>query len=124
MCEDSEKKLEKSEDDLKQVRGDLKQVKNELNKAQSALDTTKAELDDMHKNAEIMNSAQDSLELQLELTKTSLQYDTEERQENMDRIKTLENLSRQLELDNREMAKKVKIKKLIYLCFKNLFNLI
>ncbi|XP_041378597.1 myosin-2 heavy chain-like isoform X2 [Gigantopelta aegis] len=105
--EDSEKRLEKSEDDLKQVRGDLKQVKNELNKAQSALDVTKAELDDMHRNAELMNSAQDSLELQLELTKTSLQYDGDERQEHMDRIKTLEKLSRQLELDNREMAKKL-----------------
>ncbi|KAL3862147.1 hypothetical protein ACJMK2_008135 [Sinanodonta woodiana] len=56
---------------------------------------------------ESMRSELEAVRRELDHLRTSAQYDSEERQQHMDRIKTLEDYTRQLELDNRELANKL-----------------
>ncbi|XP_053379468.1 myosin-11-like isoform X3 [Mercenaria mercenaria] len=56
---------------------------------------------------ESMKQDLEAVRRELEHLRTSAQYDGEERQQHVDKIRTLEDLTRQLELDNRELANKL-----------------
>ena len=56
---------------------------------------------------ESMKRDLDGVRRELEHLRTSAQYDGEERQQHLDKIRAQEDLTRQLELDNRELANKV-----------------
>ncbi|XP_052821031.1 myosin heavy chain, non-muscle-like isoform X6 [Mya arenaria] len=58
-------------------------------------------------DAETMKQEVDQLRRELEHLRTSAQYDEEDRQKHVDKIRTLENFTSQLELDNRELANKL-----------------
>lgn len=78
----SEKEIKILRDSLKQKEGDMKEI-----------EALRQELSQARREVE---------HLQL-----STKYDGEERQKHVDRIRSLEELSKQLELDNRELATKV-----------------
>ena len=83
----------------------LEAMRAQLKERQAKLDAVVAERDEIQRELDTMFDEQ-----QMRITPRPLDpglYGSEERQEHIDRISTLETLSRQLELDNREMARKV-----------------
>lgn len=99
-------------------------MKERLVEAQNKTDAITKERDSLHREVKLLrestkqfgNKSEDSENMkhdleavrrELEHLRTSAQYDGEERQEHVDKIRTLEDLTWQLELDNRELANKV-----------------
>ena len=68
---------------------------------------TSVKLSTQTEDTEAMRKELDAVRRELEHLRMSAQYEGEERQQHLDKIRTLEDYTRQLELDNRELANKV-----------------
>ena len=85
--------------------GSIRQAESRLADKQAKLDSVVSDRDEIQRELDAMCD-----EAQQRVTPRPIDpafYGEEERQEHVDRISSLEKLSRQLELDNREMARKV-----------------
>ncbi|XP_050412263.2 myosin-11 [Patella vulgata] len=74
---------------------------------QTTLEVTKSELCETKDKLKAVELEYCALKTSIDHKQTTSLYDVEEKQQHLDRIKLLEEISRQLELDNREMAKKL-----------------
>ncbi|XP_035826356.1 trichohyalin [Aplysia californica] len=108
----STNQLEVSEDELRNLRRELADANCATKIAESRLADKQAKLDAVVQDRDEIQRELDTLcdEQQQRVTPRPLDptfYGEEERQEHVDRIGSLEKLSRTLELDNREMARKL-----------------
>ncbi|KAK6177611.1 hypothetical protein SNE40_015676 [Patella caerulea] len=74
---------------------------------QTTLEVTKSELSETKDKLKAVELEYCALKTSIDHKQTSSSYDVEEKQQHLDRIKSLEEISHQLEIDNREMAKKL-----------------
>ncbi|RUS85459.1 hypothetical protein EGW08_006792 [Elysia chlorotica] len=103
--DESEDELQTFKNELVHTQESLEVTRAQLKERQSKLDAVVAERDEIQRELDTMFDEQ-----QMRVTPRPLDpslYGSDERQEHVDRISTLETLSRQLELDNREMARKL-----------------
>ena len=84
----------------------LRQAESRLADKQARLDSVVSDRDEIQRELDTLCDEQ-QLEVSPRAVNPAL-YGGKERQEHVDRITSLEKLSRQLELDNREMARKVR----------------
>lgn len=82
--------------------------RDSLQRELKLLQETSAKLSSQADDSEVMRMELDAVRRELEHLRMSAQYEGEERQQHLDKIRTLEDYTRQLELDNRELANKVK----------------
>ena len=78
-----------------------------LQREVTLLRETSVHLSAQSDDSEAMRRELDAVRRELEHLRTSAQYEGEERQQHIDKIGTLEDYTRQLEMDNRELANKV-----------------
>ncbi|GFO21962.1 transporter [Plakobranchus ocellatus] len=103
--DESEDELQTYKQELAHTQETLEVTKAQLKERQAKLDAVVAERDEIQRDLDTMYDEQ-----QMRVTPRPLDpalYGSEEREEHVGRISTLEKLSRQLELDNREMARKL-----------------
>lgn len=109
---------------LQNLEKQIEAMKERVTEAQARADAVMKERDSLHREVKLLretnkqfgnqyddseNMKQDleAVRRELEHLRTSAQYDCEERQQHVDTIRTLEDFTQQLELDNRELANKV-----------------
>lgn len=91
----------------------LTETQNQLDKATQEKSTSEILRDSLKqkegdmKEIEALRQELSQARREVEHLQLSTKYDGEERQKHVDRIRSLEELSKQLELDNRELATKV-----------------
>ncbi|XP_046334472.2 trichohyalin-like isoform X2 [Haliotis rufescens] len=105
--EQLERDFQHAEKSLENAETQLAETKKELAQVVSSRDEVESRMLELRQEVEAVTRERDGCKRETELAKTANQYGSEERQKHLDRIKTVEEISRQLELDNREMAKKL-----------------
>ena len=85
----------------------LTKERDSLQRELKLLRETSAKLSSQADDKEAMRTELDAVRRELEHLRMAAEYEGEERQQHLDKIRTLEDYTRQLELDNRELANKV-----------------
>ena len=110
---------------LQNLQKQIEVMKSELSDAQQRLESVTKDRDILQRevkllrettkqfsmkseDTESMKQEVDQLRRELEHLRASAHYDEEDRQKHVDKIRTLENYTSQLEMDNRELANKVR----------------
>ncbi|XP_046579547.1 myosin-11-like isoform X4 [Haliotis rubra] len=96
-----------AEKSLENTETQLAEAKKELSQLSSSRDEGETRVKELKQKVDAVTRERDGCKREVEVAKTANQYGAEERQRHLDRVKTVEEISRQLELDNREMAKKL-----------------
>ncbi|XP_062611225.1 girdin-like isoform X3 [Saccostrea cucullata] len=108
--ENLEKQIETMKTRLSETQGQLDKVTQEKFTSEKEIkilrDSLKQKEGDM-KELEALRLELSQARREVEHLQLSTKYDSEERQKHVDRIRSLEELSKQLELDNRELATKL-----------------
>ncbi|CAL1535536.1 unnamed protein product [Lymnaea stagnalis] len=103
----SNKHLEKSENELRALRKELAETQGSLEFTQNQLKNKQSKLESLARDRDQLQSELDAISDAQQENLSAVPFFEKERQEHLDKIATLEKLTRQLELDNREMARKL-----------------
>ncbi|XP_059167417.1 myosin-6-like [Physella acuta] len=99
--------LEKSESEARALRRELAETQGTLEFTQNQLKNKLTKLESLARDRDYLQKELDSISDAQQENLSTQPFFEKERQQHIDRITTLENLAEQLELDNRELARKL-----------------